>query len=216
MYLLFFTVACSDKANHEVLAFFFTGIPNSQEQPLVAVVGDQGVPSVNGQVVTDTVHSSHSFYTSKNCEECHRALSIRTFGEIQPFKKKGHVAGESDDLKKESTPHIKSCESCHDKLSARYAIRHNLWRHAPISKGNCTVCHVPHQSKHSNLLRDTTEKICIMCHSDGNITHNKSHKKLKDCMTCHNPHLGKNKYLLLSDYQERAPLEKPIIAAKTP
>lgn len=216
MYLFFFMVACSDKTNHEVLTFFFTGIPNGQEQQLVAVTGDDGISSVDRQGSTDFLQSSHNFYTSKNCEECHYAFSIRTFGEIQPFKELEDVARESKDFNREQPVHIKSCESCHEKLSAPYAIKHNLWRHAPISKGNCTVCHVPHQSKYPKLLKDTSDQLCVMCHSEGNITRSKSHKNLKSCMTCHNPHLGRDKNLLLIDYQERVSQEKEIIASKNP
>ena len=213
-YLLFFVVACSDKTNHEVLTFFFTGIPDDKGQVLVGNVDDQVFSSVGRQGAITPRRSSHSFYISKKCEECHLALFIRTFGDVKPSKQPVRVLGKSD-VKLENS-YVVSCERCHTKLSSNYTRKNNLWRHAPISKGNCTVCHFPHQSKQSFLLKDTSERLCIMCHSEGNIRRNKNHKTLKDCMSCHNPHLGKNKNLLLSDYNERAPRDTQIIVAKDP
>ena len=216
VYSLFISVGCADQTRYELLTFFFTGVLNTGDELLVDIDGDQLTSVIEKQVNTKVVYSSHVFYTQKRCNECHVAFFARKFGESQTLLDLGSTDKELNDNDPQHQQHIKACESCHDKLSTTYATKHNLWRHAPISKGNCTVCHFPHQSTHSALLKDSSEKLCIMCHSQGLITLTNSHKQLKDCMVCHNPHLGKDKYLLVSDYKESTPVAKPYLASRNP
>ena len=216
IYSLFFFVGCANQTHHELLSFFFTGVPIPEAELLVDIGSDQPTSVIEKQVNAKVVYSSHVFYTQKQCNECHVAFMFRKFGESKTAVELATIGKELNDSGPQQQQHIKNCESCHDRLSATYAVKNNLWRHAPVSRGNCTVCHTPHQSRYSALLKDSSEKLCIMCHSQGLITLTKSHKQLKDCMTCHNPHLGKDKYLLVSDYKESALVVEPYLASRNP
>lgn len=193
--------ACSQQAKNQALAFFFTGVP-SVEETKKKEVSTEIPSSLIGNEIEQASFSAHSYFTEKKCSLCHQPYLTRNFREST---KKGRTAIVfADDITTDSSdqPLKEVCVNCHENRSDTYAAKNNLWLHAPVSKGNCIVCHSPHQSNHSHLLRDTPEKVCLMCHSTGLMRHATGKQKTKNCIKCHNPHLGKNNFLLAKEYKE--------------
>jgi predicted CXXCH cytochrome family protein len=65
--------------------------------------------------------------------------------------------------------------------------------HEPFAKGQCTLCHEPHQSANAKLLRGGAgNDHCFTCHTSMKTTFANArsvHKPAQDaCITCHNPH----------------------------
>ncbi len=55
-------------------------------------------------------------------------------------------------------PKNELCFTCHEKSA-------DPVKHAPYEKGNCTLCHDPHQSDFDNHLRARTNDLCMSCHA---------------------------------------------------
>ncbi len=159
--------------------------------------------------IDTSIISSHRYFTSKKCGRCHQTSFSQSFSGIaQSGMTTVSLRGEGT-ADNQRLPLKKICVSCHVNRSDIFASTNNLWLHAPVTKGNCIFCHLPHQSRYPALLRDKTDNLCILCHSEGLIKLTKSHRELKDCLLCHTPHLGKDKLLLLKDYKEVRRLPEP-------
>lgn len=96
-----------------------------------------------------------------------------------------------------------TCISCHPKLKEESK---NPVQHHPFAKGDCSVCHNPHVSTHSKLLKRSVNSLCLGCHKElsDNMAKNKVHGALAkgDCLSCHKPHSSEIKGLL------KSPVEK--------
>jgi predicted CXXCH cytochrome family protein len=69
--------------------------------------------------------------------------------------------------------------------------------HQPFAAGQCTVCHEPHQSEFTKLLRNGEgPEHCFGCHAEKRIAIAQSshvHKPAaQSCVTCHGPHATDN------------------------
>ena len=207
--LMLLVSGCGSLTKHEVLSFFFTGVPSPEEErekQQRALLAQTAGSEKSGP---QTRFSTHSYFTKKKCGECHQVSSVESFGGTSRSGMPTVSFGGEANLGKTRLPLKKMCVSCHENRSAAFASTNNLWLHAVVIKGNCIICHEPHQSKYPDLLKDEPDKLCTMCHSEGLIRLTKSHQELKGCLECHTPHLGKDKYLLIKDYKEVRQLPKP-------
>ena len=88
---------------------------------------------------------------------------------------------------------------CHaDQGAARHA-------HGPVSAGDCTACHTPHESDIKSHLVKQGDELCFECHIDikGLLTKKTVHPALEGgCTSCHNPH-GTDHPKLLSEEGEQ-------------
>ena len=200
---------CAQPTKHELLSFFFTGVPSPEEEREGEQRTLQARTAMNQKAEGRSLFSSHSYFTSKKCGECHQVSSTQSFGRSARSGMPTISFGTGGGAGEKRLPVKKVCVSCHENRSAAYASANSLWLHAPATKYNCIVCHDPHQSSYPDLLKDDTDKLCIMCHSKGLIGLTKEHRELKDCLKCHNPHLGQNKFLLVKDYKEIRRLPTP-------
>jgi predicted CXXCH cytochrome family protein len=71
-------------------------------------------------------------------------------------------------------------------------------RHDPAKKGNCLSCHSHHTSDYEELVEKSPEQICVTCHTVCHNPHGSNRSKLikenshkpfadKKCTQCHNP-----------------------------
>lgn len=200
---------CSRQTEYDVLSFFFTGVPSPEEEERKKA--EQERQSMGKGVGTKPLFSSHSYYVAKKCDECHQVTLTQNFEGSARSGMPTISFGRETAADGSRLPLKKRCVNCHENRSETYASANNLWLHAPVTRGNCLICHDPHRSKYPDLLKDETEKLCTMCHSEGLIRLTKSHEELKGCLECHTPHLGKDKFLLVKDYKEerKLPIPKP-------
>lgn len=172
-------VSCSPKISHNVLSFFFDGLPdpivssditpidtlnNNDTQTKISTLGIPSRPSL----------FFHYPYQEKECMSCHDENSI------------GNLTMPEPDL----------CYMCHEDFNNEFK-----FLHGPVSAGYCTLCHEPHMSETEKLLVKPGQDLCIFCHNSKNILNNEPPTETEDsdCINCHNPHGGNEKNLFLSD-----------------
>lgn len=206
--MFFLTVSlsgCEPKKQHEVLTFFFTGVPPLEET--AAVKSDQELQDIRkttpGQKTAQVQNLySHPVWAAGACDPCHGSTGIFSTPGVQKqpqtvFKTGGGMPGEL------ILPKTKLCTQCHRDKTPLRALTERLWLHNTTAKGDCLACHDPHQSKNKNTLRKPPVKICLSCHENGTFMATPAHQTGEDCLSCHTPHMGLNKNLLKNEYQEQ-------------
>lgn len=198
-------VGCSAVARHEVLTFFFTGVPpigaqeKSEDAPKVAVAKPERRPA---RVVKAT-RFGHGPYTANLCYNCHQ---VAESGGFRGFGKKaeaqGAVAQAGQVSGKLLAPVGELCSGCHTGRSPTRARAAGLWVHGPVSTGYCILCHSPHAAPQQFMLQKLSDALCAECHTAATLFNKVAHKDRKDCVTCHSPHMGKDSRMLKADYRE--------------
>lgn len=197
---------CSREARHEVLIFFFTGVPDldAPEEPDEFAETSGPVLSRREQLLAERAKAAlvyagpyaHGPYAANGCEQCHEMASGAgySFGSSVDVDKKSIVPGEF------ILPPEQLCTACHATKGLAAAQAGGLILHGPA--WSCTTCHDPHTSKESALLRVTADQVCRQCHSQGFIHDADLHEGVEDCLDCHNPHLGRDSRMLREDFEE--------------
>jgi len=192
---------CDRQAKHKVLTFFFTGVPPLEEQAQKKEGAEKDkTKEVEKKAAPQPTLYTHPLTAARLCNQCHQTTAnFGLFGQKgRPFiyGKGGLAPGPL------VVPRKELCTTCHKDKSAAETITEGLWLHPTSAKGDCYVCHDPHQSTSPYMLLETPQQICIPCHTDPKVIELEAHKQPGDCLTCHNPHLGKNRLLLKKDYKE--------------
>ncbi len=196
---LFFilTIGCDKYSRHEILTFFFTGVPPIDGTEKPAGLTDSEI--TEEKVISPPSYwpSIHGPYDAKECDQCHvmQGKSIgTTLGVIPSFQ----------DLPRELLiPENELCIECHTTKSFTSAFTRDLWIHGPISTGMCRACHHHHKSGFPYLLlKETSIELCSQCHIEGLISGIDEHLRDEECTVCHNPHVGKNRFLLKKEFFE--------------
>jgi len=168
-----FVVSCDDVEHHDVLTFFF-----------------EGVPPLHGQLTEDLVDSEFQGLSRKrpqqpwfihqprkDCSLCHDNSRQRVFSSQTYLKK----------------PVPELCYQCHVDYttSASYV-------HGPVAVGRCLFCHNPHKSRIEHLLIEPEPELCYLCHDKETVSLIPAHlvKQQFACTDCHNAHTSSIKYLL--------------------
>ena len=222
------TAGCSSQTRHEVLTFFFTGVPPLEETssgdksgPDDAVVvkhtqtqknstslkNAAAVPEKPLPIVPEAPRLfSHTVWAEGECSSCHEGSD--TFGfttVVKPGKSatsKIFYAGGGMPGKL-LQPKEKICLPCHKDKSGLRAIKDQLWLHNPVARGDCLSCHDAHQGKYQGVLRKSPDQLCSSCHPQTKLAATAMHRDEKaPCLSCHNPHMGIDRSLLTKDYQE--------------
>ncbi|MDD2309227.1 MAG: cytochrome c3 family protein [Desulfuromonadaceae bacterium] len=219
---------CSRQTRHQVLTFFFTGVPALEEKRAdpAAVIdpsrnsekqGEKAPPKNRKAALpgekeplpalpeAPRLHS-HPLWAGGNCSICHEGAITFGFQPIGQAKKKAadkvfySGGGMPGTLRH---PKEKICAMCHTDKTGLRAIKDNLWLHNPTARGECLACHDAHQSKHRGTLRKAPEQLCQECHPAEDLAKLPMHNDAKEpCLSCHNPHMGKDRRLLTQEYQE--------------
>ena len=199
---------CSREQRHEVLTFFFTGVPPLEKEGAPAEdVAERGATAVRTARRTAPrpqaeLPWTHGPYAARECEQCHSSTGTKPGGKTKsqsglPVDMRGARVRE---------PREELCIGCHTDQSADVAYARDLWLHGPAATGLCTVCHSPHQSRQRYmLLAATSVELCGQCHERTALAEmTPAHRKEPDtdCLSCHNPHLGRTAAMLKSEFDE--------------
>jgi len=213
---------CDRLSRHQVMTFFFTGVPSLEEQdrmeaaareeakkPKQAKKSKETVAAASAKlerarsVAVRATRFSHGPYAANECYQCHEVSAsggFRGFGKQEgaagSLAKAGIVPG------KMVAPWNELCVGCHAGKKPEQAYRSALWVHGPVSNGYCIVCHAPHASPEPYLLLKKPDELCAECHAAGLIVNKAMHKDRADCTVCHNPHVGKDSRLLKAEHEE--------------
>lgn len=220
------SAGCSSQARHQVLTFFFTGVPPANEEQAKLPSGaksaaeakrsrpDEKKRKAGEQGSLPTVPEpprlySHTPWVEGNCSACHEGAASFGFQMVGQSKRSsadkvffsgGGMPG------KLRQPKDKICTTCHTDKTGLRAIKDDLWLHNPTAKGECLACHDAHQSKQRGVLRRPPEQLCQPCHPAEKLAAIPMHSTSnKPCLSCHNPHMGKDRRMLTQDYQEVKP-----------
>ncbi len=204
-----FFLGCSRQAKHNVLSFFFTGVPPIDETKK----GEEGAKKSEHKRQKEVVPRKqrkrkvspvfvHGPRASGRCALCHDTSSSAVFkGRRNESRSKqssfsGGIPGRL------AMPLDKLCVSCHEGKSLEQAKGAGLSLHAPAASGECTLCHDPHQARGRYMMRVTGRELCLQCHEEEDLRSVKVHRGKGECLKCHNAHLGKNRMMLVKDYEE--------------
>jgi len=173
---LIYLSGCSTSKHHEVLSFFFDGVPDT-EKVIGTGINDSTTNADTALLAQGTVRKEqpqmvmHSPYQDKQCNTCHDQGTMGKLLKSQPAL----------------------CYQCHEDFSKKYKVLHG-----PVGGGQCTMCHSPHMSANADLLKRTSQDICLYCHSAEDVLKTKTHQNIKEtnCTECHNPHGGDDQYVL--------------------
>ncbi len=145
---MIFTSGCDRYARHKVLTVFFTGVPHPDEEKEVPGVS---VEKIKRKSIPEAEYFIHGPHAAGQCYQCHvisPAFRSREIGKkgVGGIPLGGQIPGM---LVK---PLKDLCIECHVPKHGFARAAHWLDK-APVSDGNCTFCHEPHQSPFRYMLR---------------------------------------------------------------
>jgi predicted CXXCH cytochrome family protein len=167
---------CSPVPRHQVLTFFFDGVPEPAGKTTDTPIDSLGKPDPASKIgmltsVAKPKVNYHEPYKEKQCASCHDQTAMGKFLKPQPML----------------------CYQCHDDFSGKYKVVHG-----PVGGGYCTACHEPHTSVNTKLLKRLSQQMCLYCHNSSLVLKNEVHADIGDanCTDCHNPHGGDDRTML--------------------
>lgn len=204
---------CSRADRHEVLTFFFTGVPpldGGESKPVEApkpsaVDSALAKMSLKERRLAERDRAAalrpftgpyvHGPFAAQSCEECHEmAAGGFGFGNMASQTKMNIIPGRF------VRPPEQLCVACHAGKGNAAAQGAGLRLHGPA--WNCGLCHQPHNGKEPYFLKMKAGELCRQCHGDGYIHDVDLHAGVEECLECHNPHLGRDARMLREDFDE--------------
>ena len=169
-----FVVSCDEVKHHDVLTFFFEGVPPLEEDQLAEEPGDSDYQKFSQARPKQTwfIHEPR-----KDCTLCHDKSRQRVFSSQTYLIK----------------PIPELCYQCHGDYTTSAA-----YVHGPVAVGRCLFCHNPHKSRIEHLLKEPEPQLCYLCHNIDTLKLIPAHlvKQQFACTDCHNAHTSSVKYLL--------------------
>ena len=200
---------CDRNARHDVLTFFFTGVPPLDEggkAPEKAKAPERKAPEESAKkkrVVVKATRYSHGPYASGACYLCHETSETGGYrGLGKKEEAKGAIAKAGIVPGKLVAPLRELCVRCHAAKSPEKARGEGLWVHGPVAAGYCTACHGPHAGPQPHLLVKNANDACRDCHGEGFLVGKALHEGKTECLACHNAHFGRDGRLLTSEHRE--------------
>ena len=170
---------CNSAGDHRWLTVFFDGVPpvgGTNALPTYAAVSASTPAPVTAVAPVKAVPAEPSMYfhppfAEQKCTDCH-ASGTGMGLQMRP-------------------PAL--CFTCHKDFLAG-----TKFQHQPVSDGDCTSCHDPHQSPLKHLLLKKGTDLCLTCHDDPGAEGKFKHSALDsaECLDCHAPHATNFKSLL--------------------
>lgn len=204
---------CAPETRHEVLTFFFTGVPEpgselAEEDKAIEVRADEARVKRKKRRIfyQEPKFYIHGPFAARECDKCHSADSAKQFQIGGAKATKEFTSKRKRFGPRLAYPLTKLCITCHNDKGDIFASSMKLSIHEPVANGMCVKCHDPHKSARQYMLRgkNSIELCSTTCHAKDNFVKTEVHRKQKDkdCLECHNPHLGKTAQLLRSDFNE--------------
>ena len=174
VFLGIFIISCDEVERHNVLTFFFEGVPPLGQDQLTEEPGDYDSRKLS-QMRPEQLWYVHQ--PRKDCTLCHDKSRQRVFSSQTYLIK----------------PVPELCYECHADYttSASYV-------HGPVAVGRCLFCHNPHKSRIEHLLKEPEPRLCYLCHNIDTVKLIPAHlvEQQFACTDCHNAHTSSVKYLL--------------------
>lgn len=202
---------CSQTTRHEVLTFFFTGVPEPGEEAAREARADATTQVAKRKQRRELKYLKqaqffvHGPFGAGQCERCHATAASKPFRTGKARVSETAVAQAPSIGPRLAFPWEELCVTCHSEKSPAAAKANGLWQHGPVAKGWCTLCHSPHKSKRQyTLLKANNVELCTQCHTLNDLQMTVEHKQdpAADCISCHNPHVGRSSFLLKAEYDE--------------
>lgn len=203
--LLLLTALTAAGCSHQVLTFFFTGVPDpgaeqadEAAQTATLAATSAGAPKRTPRVlkIDDFVHGP---FGAAACNLCH----------LDPGKRNVSASAARSTPRpgqQLAYPLETLCAGCHSEKAATAVAASGLWQHGPVANGWCTSCHNPHKTRRQYMLTlNTNVAMCGQCHAPAALQQTSQHASnpAADCLGCHNPHAGRSRFLLKAEYDER-------------
>ncbi|MHC4697076.1 MAG: cytochrome c3 family protein [Planctomycetota bacterium] len=170
-------VACSREARHQVLVFFYDGVPPLHAAPPDLGIGlpDVSVDAAIAPPARADVRKrfySHPAYLANRCGGCH---DIEGGGLLK-------------------TVRLGLCQMCHPEKPAK-----KKFVHGPVAVNGCLACHRYHKSLHPGVLVTDAQSLCYRCHVTKELMIDEHHATIEEerCIDCHDAHGGDDRYFLL-------------------
>lgn len=194
--------------SHQVLTFFFTGVPEPGQEDTAAVTADPAAKRQERVRVRISYSFVHGPVGANRCNLCHQSRGGNVFS--QPGGSAVPVDARSISPRTVQ-PLAELCLGCHSDHGPNAARETGLWQHGPVANQQCTVCHSAHKSARRFLLLESSNvEMCGRCHSSGDLRHTPQHavNPAVECTDCHNPHAGKSPSMLKEEYDERSRFDR--------
>ena len=174
VFLCIFVVSCDKVKHHDILTFFFEGVPPLGEDQFAEELVDSDFQGLSRTRPKQTwfVHQPR-----KDCTLCHDNSRQRVFSSQTYLIK----------------PVPELCYQCHVDYTTTAS-----YVHGPVAVGRCLFCHNPHKSRIEHLLIEPEPQLCYLCHNIDAMNSIPAHlvKQQFACTDCHNAHTSSVKYLL--------------------
>ena len=172
------TLSCAPEKQHQVLTFFFDGVPpvgGAEPKPAEPKPGATSAAAAEQPTAAPTGSEHPPTLDEKGCGACHSRDA--SFGLVKPV--------------------AELCVTCHADKSREFPRMHG-----PAAAGECAECHEGHRSAYPHLLRKPAPQLCFQCHDrtpPGAKTLGCTRPSDDaTCTNCHNPHGGKDRFFVVS------------------
>lgn len=201
---------CSTTARHKFLTVVFTGVPPLEGQSTEPSSVDEqaNVDNTAGRRRTVSMPTFwvHGPFGARQCERCHNLSQSTNFRDDPLQATRDPLTSSSVAFASRlAMPKQELCVSCHSSHSAASASERSLQVHAPVSEGDCTACHHPHQTQRRFMLLGSNNRVlCGRCHApmEDRMMVAHANDSDSDCIDCHNAHVGKTRTLLKDNDDE--------------
>jgi predicted CXXCH cytochrome family protein len=186
IFSVFFVFSCNETKRHEMLTFFFDGVPplgGEQDGAFRAEITDPNAPSDPNKPPAIVWYEHEA---RRNCENCHGKRDRKGFSRAVK------LVAQVPDL----------CYQCHPDYQDLRG-----WVHGPVVVGECLFCHEPHSSRNPSLLKQPVPDLCYRCHEAEVIAFFDSKHadpSYANCTQCHEGHSSENPSLLKKDRQKNS------------
>ena len=176
-------VSCEEAERHEVLTFFFDGVPPLGGEVETEVVVDPNSKQRRRRRRPKDVWFVHD--PQKECSTCHGERKQTTWISAQI-----QLVTEVPEL----------CYGCHEEFAS---LKGRV--HGPVANGICLFCHDPHKTRNEHLLRRPVPQLCYACHNVEVIAAMGQHctEPYSKCNDCHDGHASLERYLLKEDWENK-------------
>ncbi len=168
--LLILSLSCSSRQSYDVLTIFFDDVPLPDSTKTVKDSTNLAAKDTSAVKPAQNAapEITHPPAEEDGCNNCHDIGNSFALTETPP----------------------KLCYTCHDDFNKKF-----VFKHGPVIIGSCTVCHDPHKSKFSSLLKIDDQNLCYYCHEKESVMKNDIHSDIGEtkCWDCHNPHGGSDR-----------------------